>query len=156
MRPLLVVGIGVALLTAHASAGPAPVDSRVIVGFDRQPETWLVNARTRLLPALGPTPVWSLTGRVGCVGDGCPGRLARLKGVVRAPDGVVYATARFARGTTCTFAGSLGDPSAAGDIICTNRDGGITLRRPIHVGVCRCVIRGHGADAFCATSPCPF
>jgi hypothetical protein len=154
MRPVAALGFGLLglLLPALATARPAPVDSRVILGFDRQPETWIIIGTTRALRSQQ-APIWSLTGRVRCHGDACPGRRARIRGIVQVPGGVLQATARFACGTTCSFAGMIEEPSAPGEILCTDREGRITLQRPLHVGVCRCGVR-RGAG-FCAARPCP-
>jgi hypothetical protein len=151
----------VAVLTLLPSLAPAgvsgPVDSRLILVFDQRDPGWTVKAKLRLLPTLGPFPVWSIGGTIRCDGDACPGRRARIEGTTRsAGDGFVF-RARFRRGVLCTFIGTIGDPNATNTYGCVDPQGNVTLQDTFHVGACRCLDRTQGnPSGFCATHPCPF
>ena len=149
---------GLALLSSLAFAtGLGPVDSRLILVFDMRTPGWTVKAKLRLLPTLGPIPVWGITGTVRCDGDDCPGRRARITGnTLAGGDGFGF-QASFRGGTTCTFGGTIADPNATNAYRCVDAAGNPTLADTFHVGLCRCLDRKPGSpDAFCATDPCPF
>jgi len=159
VRPTaLLLAAGLVLLPSLAFATElGPVDSRVIFVFDMRTPGWLVKAKLRLLPTLGPIPVWDAAGTIRCDGDGCPGRRARITGNTRA-GGVGFGfQASFRGGTTCTFGGTIADPNATNAYHCVDAAGNPTLDDTFHVGLCRCLDRHPGTpDAFCATDPCPF
>src|SRR5262245_33530521 len=136
---------GLALLPSLAHATElGRVDSRLILVLDMRTPGWLVKAKLRLLPTLGPIPVWGITGAVRCDGDGCPGRRARITGNTRAGGAGFGFQASFRDGTTCTFAGTIADPNATNTYRCVDVAGNPTLADTFHVGLCRCLDRRPG------------
>jgi hypothetical protein len=151
------------VLLALAVATPTVASAgnvRLIIGFDQTPVTWLLKGRARVLPILpivGPSPVYRVGGSLSCFDDGaglCPGRRSRARGEMRGLGDVITLTARFPRGVKCVFSGSL--VRNEGSYTCTDRDGNVVLTEPLHVGLCRCIVRSGSTSEVCSPGPCPF
>lgn len=128
----------------------------IILGFDRTPALWTIKAKVR--PTRG-GPAWYLVGRIGCFDDGagkCPARHGRVEGVVMgdlaARTGPAFTLrARFRDGSSCDFVGTMSFQTL-GTYECRDREGSVTLRDELHVGLCRCSV----CNGPCCVPPEPY